>query len=438
MTPTAGCGPLRWCGQSAVGLYRSAVLTGLTAIIPVVCAPVAYFGTEYAFSWSAHTHYPLALRVLVAVGEIAMGALWTLIVAALALRLGSRPLSQAARALAERWLGRRLEVRCPPPPPVTQMSTGFWWNGSEYHRTEKDARQHARARRHSPGDRQYRRDVRWIAVSTASVLPSAALPLAGLAFGVDLTLQPGPRVWGVALIVASLIIAPFGWRVFGPVAAAFLGQPARSQVEELAAIQADMTKSQAAELERIERSLHDGAQARILSLGMAMGAAEHLLGTDPEAARPILAEARASAAAALAELRDLARGINPPVLAERGLVDAVRALALDAPVPVDVRSDLVGRPERPAEAAVYFAVCELLVNVAKHARATRASVDLGYDGRTLTGTVSDDGHGGASAGLGSGLSGTERRIAAFGGRLEIDSPAGGPTGITVAVPCALS
>ena len=429
---------LRWCRQSVVGLYRSAILISLTAAIPVLCAPVAYFGTEFALSWSARSHFILALQVLVTAGEVAMGAFWTLIIAALASRNLSQPLSQAARALARRWLGLRLEVDYAPPPPVTRMSTGFWWNGYEYHRTEKDARQQARMEQHSPRDPQYRRDTRWLAVSAMTVLPSAALPLAGLAYGIDLTLSPGRLAWGVALIAASLVVAPFAWRVFGPVAAAFLGPPARSKVEELTAIQADMTQTQAAELERIERSLHDGAQARILSLGLAMGAAEHLLGTDPEAARPILAEARASAAAALAELRDLARGINPPVLAERGLVDAVRALALDAPVQVSVRSDLPARPERPVETALYFAVSELVANVAKHARATQATIDLGHDGRTLTAAVSDDGHGGATAGRGSGLTGIERRIAAFGGRLEIDSPDGGPTRITVAVPCALS
>jgi signal transduction histidine kinase len=434
-------GPLRWCARSAVGLYRSAVLACLTAVIPVVCATVAYFGTRFtggALSWSAQLHAPLAVRILAAIGEVAMGIVWTVIVGGGAFRRGVRPLSQAARVLAERWLGLRIEVRYTPLPPVTQMSTGFWWNGYEYHRTEKAARWQAQMLQITPSDPQYRRDALWIAVSAVTVLPSAALPLLGLAFGIALVLQPGLAAWGAAVIVASLVFAPFTWRVFGPAAMAFLGQSPHSKIEELTAIQADMTQAQAAELERIERSLHDGAQARIVALGMTMGAVEHLLDTDPGAARPVLAEARASAVAALAELRDLARGINPPVLAERGLADAVRALALDAPVQATVRAALPGRPERPVEAAVYFAVSELLANAAKHARATQADVDLGYDGRALTATVTDDGHGGAAPAAGSGLSGIERRIAAFGGRLEIDSPAGGPTRITVAVPCALS
>jgi signal transduction histidine kinase len=364
--------------------------------------------------------------------------MWTAVAGGLVLRGGGRPLSQAARSLAERWLGLRTEVCYPEPPRVTQMSTGFWWNGHEYHRTEKQARWQARLLQEGPRDPQFRRDALWAAAAAATVLPSAALPLLALVFGAGLALQPSARAWGVVLIVAGLVIAPFAWRVFGPVASVFLGQPPRTRIEQLTEIQADMTKAQAAELERIERSLHDGAQARIVALGMSMGAAEHLLGTDPEAARAVLAEARVSAGAALEELRALVRGISPPVLAERGLTDAVRALALDAPVPVTVRAALPAHPERPVETAVYFAVSELLANVAKHARATAASVELGHNGRLLTATVTDNGQGGADARRGSGLTGIERRIAAFGGRLAVDSPAGGPTRITVAVPCALS
>lgn len=435
-------GPLRWCAGSALGLYRCAVLTGLTAAVPALAAAVAYFGTGFALSWSAQLSAPLAVRVLADVGEVAMGILWTAVATWLALKRAGRPLSQAARALAKDWLGLRIEVSYQAPQPVTRMATGFWWNGYEYHRSEKEARWHARMS-HGERDPQRYRDALWIGVAAVTVLPSSALPLLGIAGGVYLTLQPGLAAWGVIMIVLSVMIAPFTWRVFGPVAAGFLGQAPRSRIDELTAIQADMTQTQAAELARIERGLHDGAQARIVALGMSMGAAEQLLETDPAAARAILAEARLSSAAALADLRRLARGINPPVLAERGLADAVRALALDAPVPVAVTTALPSRPERPVESAVYFAVSELLTNVAKHARATQASIDLGYQGRTLTATVTDNGTGGAALSRdpaeaqGSGLNGIERRLAAFGGRLDVDSPPGGPTRITVAVPCAL-
>jgi signal transduction histidine kinase len=434
---------VRWCAAVAGGLQRCAVLTALTAAVPVPGAAVAFFGTRYALSWSAHLSAPLAVRVLADAGEVAMGIFWTVLVVWLALRGASRPLSQAARSLARDWLGLRIEVSYQPPPPVTRMATGFWWNGFDYHRSEKEARDSARMEQQFR-DPQLHRDALWSGIAAVTVLPSAALPLLGLGAGIYLALQPGLAAWGAVMIVVSLGIAPLTWRVFGPVASRFLGQSPHSRISELTAIQADVTEAQAAELERIERGLHDGAQARIVALGLSMGAAEQLLDTDPEGAKAILAEARESSAVALAELRALVRGINPPVLAERGLADAVRALALDAPVPVAVTVDLPSRPERPLESAVYFAICELLANVAKHARATQAVIDLWYDGRTLTAIVTDNGAGGPAAPAdpagahGSGLSGIERRLAAFGGQLEIDSPAGGPTCMTVAVPCVLS
>jgi signal transduction histidine kinase len=303
-------GPLRWAAEVGVGLYRSAVLAGLTGVIPLICAAVAYFGAEFAFTWTASLNAALAVRVLAAVGEILITIVWTSAAALLLLRRGSQPVTRAARRLAKDWLGLRIEVRYAEPHPVTQMSTGFWWNGHEYYKTEREARWQGRMQ-HGPADPQHRQDARWTAIAALTVFPSVAVPLLALTFGIFLTLQAGLLAWGIVLIVAGLASAPFGWRVFGPVAAAFLGQSARSKVEELKAVQADMTQTQAAELERIERSLHDGAQARIVALGMAMGAAEHLLDTDPGKAKPIIAGARASAAEALTELRDLARGINP-------------------------------------------------------------------------------------------------------------------------------
>jgi signal transduction histidine kinase len=434
-----GAGPAAGpAAGAAVGLYRSAVLAALTGFIPVICAAVAWFGAQFAFSWTAQLHAPLAIRVLAAVGEIAMTIVWTAVAAFLLLRRGATPGSRAARRLARDWLGLKIEVRYAGPHPVTQMSTGFWWNGYEYYKTEREARWHARMER-GPGDPQFRRDVQWTAIAAVTVFPVSVLPLLALGAGIFLLLQPGLLAWGIVLIVAALAGAPFAWRVLGPVAAVFLGPSARAQAAAAQAAAADMTQTQAAELERIERSLHDGAQARIVALGMAMGTVEHLIDTDPEKAKPIIAEARASAAEALTELRDLARGINPPVLSERGLVDAVRALALDAPVPVSVRSSLPSRPERPVEAAIYFAVAELLANIGKHAHATRASIELGYADKVLAVTVTDDGQGGAvGPTTGSGLNGIERRLAAFGGRVDVDSPVGGPTRVTLGVPCALS
>ncbi len=432
-------GALGWSREIVLGLYRSALLVGLTAPIPAIGAAVGFFGTLFALSWSAKLTSPLIVVILATAGEAAMGAVWTAIAVLLAIRRGGRPLSQAARLLAGRWLGLRIEAQYRPLPPVTQMSTGFWWNGHEYHRTEREARWQGR-RSHGLRDPQLYRDALWIAAAAVTVLPAAALPLLGLAAGIYVA--PAHAGYGAAMIIVGLALAPFAWRILGPVASRFLGSsgPAAlgKRVRKLESIQADMTQTQAAELERIERGLHDGAQSRLVALGMSMGAAEQLIDADPAAARAILAEARASSAAALAELRSLVRGINPPVLAERGLVDAVRALALDAPVQVAVRSNIPSRPERPVESAIYFAVSELLANAAKHAHARQVSVELGYGGRTLTAAVTDDGVGGATASHGSGLNGIERRMAALGGHVEIDSPAGGPTRVTVAVPCVLS
>ncbi|MGH3417967.1 MAG: sensor histidine kinase, partial [Actinocrinis sp.] len=194
----------------------------------------------------------------------------------------------------------------------------------------------------------------------------------------------------------------------------------------------------AAELRRIERDLHDGAQARLVAMGMNLSAAEALMDRQPDAAREMLVEARDASVKALVELRNLVRGIHPPVLADRGLADAVRALALDSALTVEVTADLPGRPQAPVESAAYFAASELLTNVAKHAHAQRVWVDLSYVHGMLRMTVTDDGRGGADPGAGTGLRGLERRIGTFDGMLTVTSPPGGPTVITLEIPCALS
>ena len=196
--------------------------------------------------------------------------------------------------------------------------------------------------------------------------------------------------------------------------------------------------AQAAELRRIERDLHDGAQARLVSLGMTIGLAEELVDRDPAAARKLLAEARESSGTALVELRHLVRGIHPPVLAERGLDGAVRALALSLPVPITVDIDLPGRPDDPVESAAYFAVAEALANVVRHSRAHTGSVSMRHADGMLTMVVGDDGAGGADPAAGTGLRGIERRLAAFDGTMALSSPPGGPTVMTMELPCALS
>jgi signal transduction histidine kinase len=211
-----------------------------------------------------------------------------------------------------------------------------------------------------------------------------------------------------------------------------------NRVAQLTESRAETVDTQAAELRRIERDLHDGAQARLVSLGMSLGMAEVLLATDPNAAGELLAEAREATGLALSELRDLVRGIHPPVLADRGLDGAVRALALASQLPVEVSIDLPGRPPAPVESAVYFAVAESLTNAAKHSGATSVWIRITYTDGRLGVMVGDDGRGGATQPGGGGLHGIERRLAAFDGTMVLASPIGGPTIVTMELPCELS
>jgi signal transduction histidine kinase len=210
------------------------------------------------------------------------------------------------------------------------------------------------------------------------------------------------------------------------------------RVQQLTESRAETVDTQAAELRRIERDLHDGAQARLVALGMSLAMAEHELARDPESAKALLSEARAASSGALAELRDLVRGIHPPVLADRGLVGAVQALALAAPLPVDVRAEINGRLPAPVESAAYFAVAEALINVIKHAGARRAWIRLSFAGDVLTARVRDDGIGGARPEGGTGLRGIERRLSAFDGSVHLHSPPGGGTELAMVLPCASS
>jgi signal transduction histidine kinase len=210
------------------------------------------------------------------------------------------------------------------------------------------------------------------------------------------------------------------------------------RVQRLAETRTAAVDGAAAELRRVERDLHDGAQARLVAVGMNLRAAERLMLASPQAALALVAEARQTSSRALADLRDLVRGIHPPVLADRGLGDAVRALALDAPVRTNLDIDLPGRPDGPVESAAYFAVAEILANAVKHAGADAVEIRMRHSGDMLRITVTDDGVGGADPAIGTGLRGIERRLDAFDGILAVSSPAGGPTIVVVEVPCVLS
>ena len=277
-------------------------------------------------------------------------------------------------------------------------------------------------------------------------------PVPGFAYGfADLANNQTPSpLWtdaleGSLLLALGLWLAPRAMRhhLAEPLSPPDLELAARAQqltrrVQTLTQTRYDAVDTAAAELRRIERDLHDGAQARLVAVGMSLQAAERLFPVSPEAALALVAEAKESSSRALTELRDLVRGIYPPVLADRGLADAIRALALDAPLPVELDIDLRGEVELPVASAVYFSVAEALANAAKHARAHSVRIQLGHAAGMLRVQVTDDGWGGADQAQGTGLAGVGRRLAAFDGILAVNSPPGGPTIVVIEVPCALS
>ncbi|MEZ0166609.1 sensor histidine kinase [Kineococcus sp. LSe6-4] len=313
-------------------------------------------------------------------------------------------------------------------------------------------------------DRLWRRDLRW-------VLPHAT---AGLALGLLGTLLPvyavrdlsfplwwwlvpagadaSPwwwtvRTWPDALAVAGL---GAGWALLSlaglPVLAraqsglsrALLHPPAdvdlSLRVAELTATRAAALDAHAAELRRIERSLHDGTQNRLVGVNVLLGAARRALARNPAGVDDLLARAQTAIEEALADLRAVVRSVLPPVL-ERGLAAAVTGLAADCPVPCRVEVAVEPRCPASVEATAYFVVAEALTNVSRHARARAASVSLHRRAGVLHVAVDDDGRGGAEPGAGTGLAGVRRRVEALDGTLEVTSPPGGPTRVEVRLPC---
>ncbi|MFJ6723999.1 sensor domain-containing protein [Streptomyces sp. NPDC091281] len=361
---------------------------------------------------------------------------------------GVRAVADRRRALAAAWGGVRIESAYRPLPAGANPWT----------------RTFAMLR-----DPQVLRDLRWLPVDmTAGFLTALApavlvfFPLEGFALALGLwraVADGGDTYWyafvpvtgplsalGAALLAAVLLVLAHRYAVTAlgyhfRLTAALL-TPSRAELAErvrvLTATRRDAVDSSAAELRRIERDLHDGAQARLVAMGMDLGTVAMLVDSDPARAKQLLAHARQSSADALAELRDLVRGIHPPVLAERGLGDAVRALALRLPTPTEVTVDLPGRADTPVESAAYFAVSEVLTNAVKHSGADRIWVDLHHRDGHLRISVTDHGRGGATVGDGGGLAGVERRLGTFDGVLAVSSPAGGPTMVTMEIPCALS
>ncbi|GGV22743.1 histidine kinase [Actinomadura cremea] len=370
-----------------------------------------------------------------------------------------RAMTDVYRRLVARWTGVSIERPYLPDPEITEA--GFLGRFRLF-----------MARWQDPATW---RDYLWLLADPIVVFFTAALPgwlilygtwgylLAG--FAGDEIVQAGGNDWygfvhvtsgygtdagarattvGLAtvFIVAGFAVAPRMLAVYGRWGRTLLGPTEKSRlalrVRHLTETRSDAVDASAAELRRIERDLHDGAQARLVAMGMTLGAIEHLLDKDPEKARLLLTQTRESSAKALHELRDLVRGIHPPVLADRGLGDAVKALALDHPMRAEVTVDLPARPQPPVESAAYFAVSEIFTNAAKHSGGTRMWVDVRHEHGMLRISVTDDGRGGATLANGTGLRGIERRIGTFDGVLALNSPVGGPTIVTLELPCALS
>ena len=250
--------------------------------------------------------------------------------------------------------------------------------------------------------------------------------------------------WGVLLAAAAVRVAPWVARSVAEAdevgARALLG-PSRGEalalrVEALARSRAEVVAATDAERRRIERDLHDGAQRRLVSLAMQLGMARASLGDDvPASLRQVIEQAHDEATEALAELRQLVRGLHPAVLDDRGLDAALSGIAATAPLPVRLRVDVPDRCAPGVEAVAYFVVSEALTNVAKHAGASQAEVTVERAGDRLRVVVSDDGRGGASPEGGTGLQGLAQRAAAVDGTLNVHSPPGGPTTVTVELPC---
>ncbi|MGV9269227.1 sensor histidine kinase [Kitasatospora sp. NPDC003701] len=433
------------------GLVRLALL--VLGAVPTVALPLlaAFFagGSVASMLDPYYLATPLALAAAAVAGSSVAGLL-------------VRRVANRTRGRLGRWYGLRMPVEYTPRPALERDERGHWWTGYSYHRSHAVARL-AQLLHWAARDQATRSEIAWLVISPVAAgvlaLPVGGLLLGGAAYAAT---APGdPRAYGpidpggasplvsvalgLLLMGLGVLLAPYAVRGYLELARRVLDQDGRAshaqltkRVAELTETRADAVGNQAAELRRIERDLHDGAQARLVAIGMTLGTIEHLMETDPAAARELLSEARQSSARALQELRDLVRGIHPPVLAERGLGDAVRALALDSALPTEVCVSLPDRPSAPVEAAVYFSICELMANAAKHSGAEQVWVDILYRAGTLRVTVTDDGVGVADPTRGTGLRGIERRLGTFDGVLAIDSTSGGPTTITLELPCELS
>jgi signal transduction histidine kinase len=244
---------------------------------------------------------------------------------------------------------------------------------------------------------------------------------------------------GVGWLVATIVAGPYlarlqawpGRRLLAPPPGADLS----ARVAHLTATRAAALDAHAAELRRIERSLHDGTQNRLVAVTVLLGLARRALTRDPAAAEHAIDRAQTAAEDALSELRTVVRGILPPVLADRGLAGALDGLARDCGIPCELTVDAPGRFPTAVEATAYYVVAEALTNATKHSGAGRATVSVRREEDRLVLRIDDDGMGGADETRGSGLTGIRRRVEAYDGTMTLTSPAGGPTTMRVELPC---
>jgi signal transduction histidine kinase len=309
------------------------------------------------------------------------------------------------------------------------------------------------------------RDLRWLSLHALTGPPLAAGCLALWACALAAPLVPlvwwlpadahvdffvAIDSWGRALTVPPMIAV--GALVLlvrgGPVAAAAQARLAGAllapsayerlaeRVDLLSATRAAALDAHAAELRRIERDLHDGMQARLVAVAIRLGVAQRQRDTDPAAANALIEQAHAGVEQALTALREAVRSIYPPILADRGLAEAVRTLAAETPMPVRTEIGALVRPPAAVESAAYFVAAEALTNAVKHSGATEITLTLDQGGDRLVLEVTDNGRGGADPSAGTGLAGAADRAAALDGRMTLRSPAGGPTTLRVELPCA--
>jgi signal transduction histidine kinase len=276
----------------------------------------------------------------------------------------------------------------------------------------------------------------WYDAAADSSLPGFLAPLAGHDVSVVvLRFLVGAALLPVAASLSQLVLGLHRGVVAGLLCTSE-GRELRRELEAVRTSRSAVLDVEASELHRIERDLHDGAQQRLVMMSIDLGLARERVDSDPAAAKQLILEGQEQARQALAEIRQLVRGIAPSILVDRGLVAAVESILGRGPVPTRLISDLPPgtRLSPAAERAAYFVASEALANVAKHSAATRAEVRLRTEGGRLLVEVWDDGAGGAAASPGGGLAGLADRVAGLDGAFEVSSPAGGPTLIRAAIP----